>query len=360
MKKSRIYLLTVLLLVLVAAVLIITKSSQSTMGDEGDFSISDTSTVTKIFLADKKNNTVLLVKQANGQWLLNNQYNASAYSINVFLKTAMSVEVKSPVAKEAHSNIVKLLATSSTKVEIYQTAYRVDLWGKIQWFPYEKLTRVYYVGGATQDNMGTFMLMDGSETPYIVYIPGFNGYLSTRYSPLEMDWRDHMVYNYKYKDIKSIKLEFPETPEQSFVATKTSNRDFQILALAGPGGNYSVAVPVYDTLKIMEFFSAFQNIRFEAIIDPEGSAFKDSISKAVPFHVLTIETTDGKTSVLKTFHKSPTPDQVGIDGEPAQWDRDRLFALINDGKDLTLIQFYVFDPLLHPLQFYLPQATPSK
>lgn len=354
MKKSRIYLIIVVVLILVAVTLVITKSSQNTMGDEGDFRISDTSNVTKVFLADKNNNTTLLTKNEDGTWTVNEKFKASSYAINMLLKTAMSVEIKAPVAKEAHTNVVKTLASSSTKVEIYQTAYRIDLWNKIQWFPYEKLTRVYYVGSATQDNMGTFFLMDGSEVPYIVYIPGFNGYLSTRYSPLEMDWRDHAIFNYKYKDIKSLTLEFPEFPEQSFKVIKEGNRDFKLFGIAGPGGKITIPVPAFDTLKVMDYFSAFQDIRFESLLDQVEQKIRDSIINSVPFHILTIEGVDGKLNTIKTFHKKGAPDQLDLENKPILWDRDRLFGLINDGKDLVLIQFYVFDPILQPLQYYLP------
>jgi hypothetical protein len=46
----------------------------------------------------------------------------------------------------------------------------------------------YYVGHATQDNTGTYMLLTNPETdknyedPFVTHIPGFDGFLSTRYN----------------------------------------------------------------------------------------------------------------------------------------------------------------------------------
>lgn len=353
MKKSKIYLLVISVLVILAAVISYMRSEEAPLGDGSDFKVQDTALITKFFLADKKNNTVLLERGESGKWTLNKEYTASAYAINTFLKTVMDVEVKSPVSKEAHENMVKLLATTGTKVEIYQRAYRIDLFGKIKWFPYEKRVKTYYVGMATQDNLGTFMLMEGSEVPYITYIPGFNGYLTTRYSPFEMDWRDHQVYNYKYRDIRSVTLLFPETPEKAFKAVKTGQKTFDLFAGLKPYGPLDARVPVYDTLKLMDLFSGFQDIRFESLIMDMEPQKKDSLLKATPFHILTLETTDGKVRTLKTFHMRGAPDATDLEGKPVLWDRDRMYALI-DNKDLVIIQFYVFDPLIRPVQSYVP------
>jgi len=358
MKKSKIYLIVISLLIVIAAIVNFTRSNHSTLGDGSDFKIQDTSLVTKIFLADKRNNTVLLERGEAGRWIVNKSNLASDYSIDIFMKTIMNLEVKSPVSKEAHENMVKLLATNGTKVEIYQKAYRIDLFGKIKWFSYEKCVRTYYVGTSTQDNLGTYMLMEGSDTPYIMYIPGFNGYLTSRYSPLEIDWRDHSIYNYKYRDIRSVTLLFPETPEKAFKAVKTDQKSFQLFAGLNPYGPLNVQVPVFDTVKLMDLFGGFQDVRFEAIISDMAPQAKDSLLKAVPFHILTLETNDGKVRILKTYHMRGTPDAMDLDNRPVLWDRDRMFALV-DNKDLVMIQFYVFDPLIRPIQYYTLPNQPE-
>jgi hypothetical protein len=64
------------------------------------------------------------------------------------------------------------MAAKSTKIEIYSKGEKV---------------KQYYVGHATQDNTGTYMLLTNPETdknyeePFITHIPGFEGFLSTRY-----------------------------------------------------------------------------------------------------------------------------------------------------------------------------------
>lgn len=359
MKKPKVYLIILSILILAAAVLTFVYSSGSTLGEDTEFSLTDTASVSKIFIADKKNNTVLLERNPEGGWILNKEYKASSYATDIFLKTIMDIEVKSPVSKEAHENTVKLLATVGVKVEIYQKAYRVNLFDKIKWFEYEKLARVYYVGVSTQDNLGTFMILEGAEAPYIVHIPGFNGYLTTRYSPLERDWRDHSVFAFKYRDIKAITLQFPETPGMSFRAEKSGMKDFKLWTGTSLKDPMKIAIPQYDTLKLMDLFGGFQDVRYEAIVDPGLKNFRDSVMRSVPFHILKVETNDGKMTQLKTWHIAGAPDAVDDNGNPLRWDRDRMYATLNN-EELLLIQFYVFDPLIRPLQYYLPNGgTPA-
>ncbi len=355
MKKPKIYLIILSVLVLVAAVLTFVYSSGSTLDEDTEFALADTASVSKIFLADKKNHTVLLERNQDGSWMLNKQHKASSYATDIFLKTIMDIEVKSPVSKEAHKNTVNLLATVGVKVEIYQKDYRIKLFDKIKWFEYEKLAKVYYVGMSTQDNLGTYMILEGSETPYIVHIPGFNGYLTTRYSPLEKDWRDHTVFALKYRDIKSVSLQFPETPEKSFRAEKTGMKAFMLYTGPSLKDPMNIAIPQYDTLKLMDLFGGFHDIRYEAIVDPELKTFRDSVMRARPFHIMKIETNDGQLTQLKTWHVAGPPEKVDENGNPQPWDLDRMYATLNN-EDLLLIQFYVFDPLIRPLQFYLPAA----
>ena len=63
------------------------------------------------------------------------------------------------------------------------------------------------MGNATKDSSGTFMLKEGSDQPYIVYIPGFRGYISTRFTADPEDWRDHVIFNNSMADIQSLIIE---------------------------------------------------------------------------------------------------------------------------------------------------------
>jgi len=331
----------------ISCVFIYTSSKSTLKSSAKNFAIDDTSSVTKIFLSDKQNQSVTLEKQTSGVWLLNNTFNAKTELVSTLLKTMMQLEVKEPVSKAAHNNVVKRLASSGIKVEIYQRKYFIDFWG-IKLFSHEKCTKTYYVGDATQNMMGTYMAIEDSD-PYIVFIPGFDGFLFTRYSTKVDDWRDHTVFNLRLAQIKSITLEFPLNPELSYTVYNSGDRTFELTALQN-----QTKIADFDTMKVLELMSSFENVRYESSLNNLPQTRKDSVLKTVPYHILTITDKEGKSKSIQTYHMKANQGEVDeVTNEPVPYNRDRMYALINNKQDFVMIQFYVFDNLIKPLPYYL-------
>ena len=259
MKKNRSIFVAFVILALIALVLWLTQSQTTFQRSLSDFTLNDSSNVTKIFMSDKNNNSITLTKISPGKWLVNEKYPAQKLSVEMLLKTMVMIEVQQPVANAAHDNIVKELAVNSVKVEIYQWVYRINLFGFIQWFPHEKLTKVYYVGGATPSNLGCFMLMENSSEPFIVFLPGFRGFVSPRYSPIEKYWRDYNVFKKTIPEIAIVKVEIPANPDYSFEVRNKGKNQFSLISLSD-----HVEIQGYDTLKILNFLSGFRNLNYEA------------------------------------------------------------------------------------------------
>jgi hypothetical protein len=348
MKKNKLTFIITIVLLAVALFLVYTATKSTIPRGPRDFAVEDTTILTKIFLTDKSNNSVLLERQGQGTWTVNHKFPASNELVNIFVKTLYRLEVKSPVAKAAKNNVIKRLSSLGVKVEIYQTVYRIDIWG-LKLFPHEKLTKTYYVGDNTQDMLGTYMIMDGYNDPFIVYIPGFNGFLSTRYSTVENDWRDHSLFSVELPNIKLLKMEFPSSPDSSYIVENIGKVNFKLTAL-----KQNITIPDYDTIKMLDCLSAFRDIKFELLINDSKVHNRDSVTHSTPFHIITLTDMAGNTMVVKTFHKPPVPGEFeDIEDKPSKYDRDRLYALINGGRDFVLIQFYVFDRILRPLPYFL-------
>lgn len=347
MKKNKLVIIFTIILALLATYLIFKTTSGTLSKKLSNFAVADTSTITKIFLSDKSNNTVLLEKKSLGDWQVNGKYKATNEGVNALLKTIMRLEVKEPVAKAARNNVIKRIAAIATKVEIYQKVYRIDF-GGIKWFPHEKLVKTYYVGDATQNMKGTYMLMDGAEEPCIMHIPGFNGFLSSRYSSFEKDWRDHSIINLALADIKSVKLEFPADPEYSYKIESINQGKYNLTSLYK-----NQLIADYDTLHLLDYLLGFEEVNYESLINDNKTHNKDSIIASTPFHILTITTKGGQVSKIKTFHKASNEGETEIDGTPSLYDKDRLYAQFNNGKDFGLIQFYVFDKILRPVTYFM-------
>jgi hypothetical protein len=347
MKKNRFALILTIVVLLLAIVLVISNRKSTLSQKETAFAIQDTASITKIFIADLDTNEVLLERQGNS-WTLNKNYQAHGRKMDLLLSTMMKLRVKAPVSKSAHDNVISRMAGLAVKVEVYQIVPRINLFGRIKLFPAEKLVRTYYVGDATKDNMGTFMLMDGAKTAYIVYLPGFRGYVSSRYTANADDWRDHTIFRHSLSEIKSIKMEFNQKPEESFLLETAGSDAYTITRLSD-----QQVLSQYDTLNVLYYLTSFSDIRFEALLNnnlPEVK--KDSIISSPFLHRITLTDVSGKQTMITTFEKRQNHDHLEVDFKIVPVDLDRLYGLINDDKDFVLLQYYTFDKLLRPISYF--------
>jgi len=346
MKRNKLIILITVLLVIVAIVLVINQSSSTLKQGATDFAVVDTAAITKIFMVDKNNNSVLLERQSVSEWTVNKEYKAQTFQVNALIKTMSDLEIRSPVPKAARNNVLSRLSVNAKKVEIYQHGYAINLFGAIKLFPREKRTKTYYVGGPTSDNMGTFMLMEGADDPYIVFIPSFRGFVAAMYSPIEKNWRDHTIFKTRYKDLKSVKMEFFEVPDESFIIEKQGGDRFYFKP-----ENTADAI-AFDTIRMLEFLTSFSKIRFESLLDNNvEQAFRDSVTSLTPSHIITVTDNSGQETKIVTFRKG----RFAEDPENWPYDLNRLYGLINDNKDFVLLQYFVFDKLLRPASYFNPE-----
>ena len=77
----------------------------------------------------------------------------------------------------------------------------------------------------------------------------------------------------------------------------------------------------------------------------------DSIKNSPYLHKLTLINKEGETTEMKTFTKR-VQLRLGIPEEEHDFDPDRLYGLVNDGRDLVLIQHYIFDKVLKDVTYY--------
>lgn len=345
MKKNRVILIVVLILVVIAAFFILTERDTTLNQNASLFAVEDTASISKIFLVDMNNESVLLERQKNGKWMLNGKYPAHPFQVNSFLKTLMDVEVRSPVPKAARNNVISRLSASAVKIEVYQNKPLIDL---MNLFTRERLAKVYYVGGATQDNRGTFMLMEGHEEPFVVYIPSFRGFVAPRYSVNEDDWRDHTIFKTPLKDISLVKLDFFEDPEESFMVKRNMDDEFDLILSSS-----QEEVP-YDTLRMLNFLSAFEDLRFEAVLNNSvEQTFIDSVKSSRQAHRLTLVDMDNDTTRLVT-HRKRGFSEIYDEKEGLQlvpFDLDRLYGFVNEGEDFVLLQYFVFDKALRSASY---------
>lgn len=352
MKKNKVFIIIAIVLAAIAAFLVWNNHYLTTIrGEAADFSVWDTASITKVYLADRHEHETLLERQSDGTWSLNEVYTAHPKVVSQLLETLYKIHIRMPVSKSSHDNVIARMAGESTKVEIYQYVPRINIFNKIKLFYHEKRTKVFYVGDSTKDSGGTFMLREGSDKAYIVFIPGFHGFISTRFTANPDDWRDHTVFRDNLADIKSVKVEFGENPNDSFSIENIGRHEYKLTRLAD-----NKDLPI-DTLKVINMLSSFSDLRFEALMNnlmPEERI--DSIINSPFLHRITLTNADGTVKEMTTYtkHIQLTDYEYAVVTEDDDIiDHNRMYAVINGGRDFVLVQYYVFDKVLHEADYYM-------
>ena len=169
------------------------------------FAVEDTSTVNKIFLADRNGTSILLEKIKN-KWILNKKYDVKKSSINILLSTIKDIRIHKSVPLNETDNIIKDIATNGIKVEIYRNKRNI-FFGINK----NKLLRSYTLGQPTANYLANYIINNDEQKPYIVNIPGFNGFLTPRYgvqvNNLDINsWKSTLIFKKPIKEINNISL----------------------------------------------------------------------------------------------------------------------------------------------------------
>lgn len=348
MKKRNRILIIVAAVVVVAAALTAYVLSRPTF--KQDYHIEDISSITKLYLADKENNEVTLIREADSTWTVDGTYLASQPMVDLLLETLNTMRIRQQVNKNAIPNAIKDIAAHGIKVEVYQRVPFINWFsGKLKLFTRERLTTTYYVGRETQDMMASFMFRKGDEVPYIIHIPGFRGFLTPRFVTEPLKWRSHTIVDLNVRDIERIELEIPEQQEESFAIV----RDGEGFAMEMLQSHQRVNG--FDTARVAQMLSSFTWLNFDEFAAIVPNTFADSCVSGVPRTILRIIDTKGNQSEVKTYIKYNNPDDIKAMPDPEMYetfDLNRLYAIVNQ-KDTVLIQYYVFDNILQPASYFL-------
>ena len=302
---------------------------QATIRELRDFSIEDTASVDRIFMVDKENNSVDLTEKSDGRWYVNDEFLASKHSINLLLKTIHRMRIKNPVAKSAEENIVKNLATKSVKVEVYDG---------------DEILKTIYIGGVTQSQLGTYALLEGSDRPFVIEIPGFRGYLSSRFYTSSILWRSRRIFVYDQSEIDRIDVNIGSKPDQSFSVNVKGQHNYE---LYGPQGARAES---FDTLGVRRFVKEFKHKFHSNFITGKTQTQIDSVYNSPLFYRFNVTLKNGNNVEL-SLHRENKVEDI---------DEDALFTLrklhgVIDQNTLVIVQTNVFATMFKELEDFNPQ-----
>ncbi len=326
MKKTLI--LLILFLAIGGATMYLTtkKDTKTTiLTEERNFAVEDIESVHKIFIADRNGKSVTLERKAN-YWQLNKKHRANPNAISNLLNTIQKLKIKYTPPKAAVKNIINDIATNNIKVEIYNKS--------------GAQLKVYYVGGVTNDEFGTYMIKEDAEAPFVTYVPGFEGSLRVRYMTDEINWRDKAIFAERLPNIEAVSIEYPKQKNKSFKLEKTDGR-----YTLGPYYDNSPKAKKELPKGVAEkYLVGFERLVAENFMNDYEK--KDSIQQLLPFSIIRFKAHNEKEKIVKLHPiiKRSKAGQILLDDEGRQI-VEKYHADV-DGADFMLIQQLVFGKIL--------------
>lgn len=319
MKKQQI--LIIALLVIIGGYYFISSNfGESPRIERRDFAIDKIETVDKIIITSKRPSSFELTKTDNG-WFLDGKYPAKEESMKYILETLEKMEIKYPVSKNSTDRVLTDLTTIGVKVEVFDGSKNI---------------KTFYVGNNTPDEMGTYMMLKGAISPYAIHIPGFEGYLKTRFSSNPLLWRSKSVFNIDNKNIEWINMEYPNRKEDGYKIVQNGD-DVSLFDFNGKK-------QTIKSLVVKQYLANFKNIEHEGFIASYDPVQPEEIKTLPKMFNLTIKEKGKEPVVLKSYMKTELKSTEDGKVYTKIVDRDRLYA--TDGDSFFLIQYFVFNPML--------------
>jgi hypothetical protein len=338
MKRTHIYIIVLALLLIIAGITFIVNYQEQKARESNEFAVKNVTDITKIALKNKDGKTMLLTKDTEG-WVLNQKYRAKEQYVNEMLDAITNIYTFAPLADVAQENAIKQMSIKSTKVEVYTKSQNSPV-------------KVFYVGGVSPGKKGTNMLLEinGKVAKKVceVRLPGFEGFITDRFYIDEDLWRETIIFDLMPAHIKEIEVNYFQDKTTDSYLLSQKNGVFELKTLSKSYPNEKL-----NQEFVVAYLLNFSKKSLETFANDYTN--KDSVIQNMPFADLRIVDIHDNEIKISTFYKPSDPkskQQFDEEGEKVPYDVDRLFALVNDGKDFAIIQYYTFGNLfMEPEKF---------
>jgi hypothetical protein len=293
-----------------------------------DFDIKDTAAINKIIITEPNGAEIELVRSGK-TWSDKDGGCIEQVQVHNILEAAYNIRFKGYIPDNAMKIVTNRMATVGTKVQYFIDGEWVKTW---------------YIGTSTPDHYGTYMLVESvehgkSDLPVITEIKGMKGIISPRFFADQRRWMCTNVFAYDLKQIKKVTVRFTETPQRNFEVQQQNNR-FRVTTNGKP-------FPAVDTSMVYRYLLNYKKIHFESPNYELTEKQLDSVKRAKPFCVLTVNAA-GETKQLKLFRKKSMHEgRIDINdfGEEADYDINHFWCLLPNGQ-IVQCQYFVFNPLI--------------
>ncbi len=265
MHAGRIKILTITLMLLVAAsvfYLIFSASDEVRPGPV--FTLNDIPD--SVFLY-QRDDTVRLIKSSAG-WKVNGKP-ADTDRITLLIATLQQSVVRRKVARNQSDSVNRVLDSTGARVEVFAEGRRL---------------LSFQVTG-NERSLKTFVRRN-DEIPLEVTIPGYRVYAGAVFLLPETEWLDRRIFNFNWRNFKSLTAEFPGSPAD----------DFEV---GFNGRFFSVNDLPTDTARLNTYLDEISLLEADGFFAEEK--LPDSLTNAVPISRISVHTVSGDSLSLTVY-----------------------------------------------------------
>jgi hypothetical protein len=298
-RNIRLLILLSVLVTVTVGIYFVFRTNTSTVVDKALFKLSDYSTINKVIL--EKDHKTIELKFDGARWKVNDQL-ADRSMIDVLFATLQQVEPKRPVAESLQDSIATFLNSNGVVVKLYDG---------------DNLLKEFIAGGNATKTQAYFKYPDEADS-YVMVIPGYRVYAAGIFELEEYGWKDRYVFNFNWRNFKSLKASFPHTPKNDFEVAMGESY-FEILGMAA-----------LDTTRLNDFLDAISLVEVDQYVNPEEIIGYDSLLTTIPLMKVEVNDISGKTYSLSLYDQPKEMQILGfIQGiHPAYIDRKKVQGLL--------------------------------
>lgn len=249
--------------------------------DKTLFRVEDFTVIDKVVLTTNQKSIEL--KFDGGRWKVNDQL-ADRSMIDVLFAALQQAEPKRPVAASLRDSVNAMLEANGTTVQLYEG---------------ENLQKQFIAGGNMAKTEAYFKSIDDA-TAYVMAIPGYRVYTSGIFEMEEHGWKDRYIFNFNWRNFKSLKASYPTTPANNFEVA-LGEAYFEIMGM-----------PSADTTKLNDFLDAVSLLEVDQYVKASDVEGYDSLVAGQPDLQIEVSDISGKHYVLALYRLPDQPHMVGV------------------------------------------------
>lgn len=282
---------------------------------ETDFAISRPEQINSIEIFHRGVKDQILEK-SDGSWILNQKYKIRSDAMDNILRILPDLKVLYYPPKTAWENMERAIREEGVKLVFKDGSGR--------------LIKSFSLGGTTNDERGTYAILEGAAKPYVIHVPGFEGSLANRFNMTEAEWRDRMIFHEKKEELQKLIIRYPAQPSMGFELEKQG--ELWVLF-----NSSHIKVNTSPAL-IQSYLDDYDRVGAESI--ENEYRYIPQVLASAPHAVIEWHSRDGSVRTIK-FYPVMNEGQTGV---------DRFY--VYDGRDFFLAQMRILQKIFRSIDSF--------